>query len=73
MESTSLAVMTASSSTSQKRAILALIPGGKYRSVRQSRMSGWIPMARSSLTECWVAFVFSSEAACMNGTRVRCT
>ena len=30
-----------------------------------------MPMARSSLTECWVAFVLSSEAACMKGTSVR--
>ena len=65
--------MTASSSTSQKSAIFDLIPGGRKRSVRQSRMSGWMPIARSSFTECWVAFVLSSEAACMNGTSVRCT
>ena len=71
--STSFAVMTASSSTSQKSAIFDLMPGGRYRSVRQSRMSGWIPIARSSLTECWVAFVLSSAAAWMNGTRVRWT
>ena len=44
---------------------LGLDAGGKYRSVRHSRMSGWMPMARSSFTECWVALVFSSEAACM--------
>src|SRR2546430_3839337 len=25
-----------------------------------------MPIARSSLTECWVAFVFNSWAACMN-------
>ena len=71
--STSLAVMTASSSTSQKSAILDLMPGGRKRSVRHSRMSGWIPIARSSFTECWVALVFSSAAACMNGTSVRWT
>ena len=32
--------------------------------------SGWIPMRRSSLTECCVGFVFSSPAASMNGTSV---
>jgi len=30
-------------------------------------------MARNSLTECWVAFVFNSWAACMKGTSVRWT
>ena len=37
---------------------------------RQTTMSGWIPMRRSSLTECCVGFVFSSPAASMNGTSV---
>ena len=75
MVSTSRADTTASSSTSQNSAIFALIDGvsGCSLSVRQSSTSGWIPMARSSLTECWVALVLSSEAAWMNGTRVRCT
>jgi len=40
MVSTSLAVMTASSSTSQKSAIFDLIAGGRKRSVRQSTISG---------------------------------
>ena len=35
-------------------------------------MSGWMPMRRSSFTECWVGFVFSSPAWPMNGTSVRC-
>ena len=39
---------------------------------RQTTMSGWIPMRRSSLTECCVGFVFSSPAASMNGTSVTC-
>ena len=43
------------------------------RSVRHIRMSGWIPMALRSRTECWVGFVFSSPAAPMYGTSVRCT
>ena len=37
---------------------------------RQTTTSGWIPMRRSSLTECCVGFVFSSPAVSMNGTRV---
>jgi len=36
--------------------------GGMSLSVLQSRMSGWIPIARSSFTLCWVGFVFSSPA-----------
>ena len=40
---------------------------------RQTTMSGWIPMRRSSFTECWVGLVFSSPAASMNGTSVTCT
>ncbi len=34
-------------------------------------MSGAIPIRRSSLTECWVGFVFSSPACPMYGTSVR--
>ena len=63
--------MTASSSTSQKSAIFDLMAGGRKRSVRQSTISGWIPIARSSFTECWVALVLSSPEALMNGTSVR--
>ena len=33
------------------------------RSVRQTRMSGWMPICRSRPTECWVGLVFSSAAA----------
>ena len=36
-------------------------------------MSGWMPMRRSSWTECWVGLVFSSPACPRNGTSVRCT
>ena len=42
-------------------------------SVRQSRMSGWMPISRSSFTECCVGLVFTSPAVAMNGTSVRCT
>ena len=55
--------MTASSSTSQKSAIFDLMAAGRKRSVRQRTMSGWIPIARSSFTECWVALVLSSPDA----------
>ena len=36
-------------------------------------MSGWMPMRRSSWTECWVGLVFSSPAWPRNGTSVRWT
>ena len=71
MVSTSRAVMTACSSTSQNRAIFCFTSRGRGRSVRQSRMSGWIPMERRSLTLCCVGFVFTSPAVPMNGTSVR--
>jgi len=67
-----LRVMTASSSTSQKRAIFDLMPAAVAIGAAEQDV-GWMPIARSSLTECCVALVFSSEAACMYGTRVRCT
>ena len=41
------------------------------RSVRQIRMSGWIPICISSRTECCVGLVLSSPAAAMYGTSVR--
>ena len=65
--------MTASFGTLQKSAIFSFTSSGSVISERQSRMSGWIPIARSSFTECCVAFVFSSAAAWMKGTSVRCT
>ena len=34
-------------------------------------MSGWMPIERSSLTECWVGLVFSSPAVGMYGISVR--
>src|SRR3989304_1166926 len=63
----------ASSSTSQKSAIFDLMAGVSRcsLSVRHSSTSGWMPIARSSLTECCVALVLSSPAAWMKGTRVR--
>src|ERR1043165_5706303 len=59
----SRAVIPASSSTSQKSAILRLMSWSRWRSVRHSRMSGWMPMARRSRTLCCVGLVFSSPAA----------
>ena len=40
------------------------------RSERQTMMSGWIPMLRSSFTLCWVGLVFSSPDVPMNGISV---
>ena len=54
--------MTASGLTLQKSAIFFLSLPGISRSERQSRMSGWMPIERSSLTECWVGLVFNSPA-----------
>ena len=64
--------MTASTSTSAKSAILSRMSGDSSSLERATTMSGWIPMRRSSLTECCVGFVFSSPAASMNGTSVTC-
>ena len=36
-------------------------------------MSGWMPISRSSSTECWVGLVFSSPATPMKGTSVTWT
>src|SRR5216117_2221933 len=36
-------------------------------------MSGWMPISRSALTECWVGLVLSSPEASMKGTSVRWT
>src|SRR2546426_6026867 len=65
--------MTASSSTLQKSAIFDLISLERKRSVRHSRMSGWIPILSSSFTECCVGLVLSSWAAAINGTKVTWT
>ena len=35
--------------------------------------SGWMPMPRSSLTECWVGLVLSSPVAASDGSRVTWT
>src|SRR3990170_2877036 len=51
--------MTASTSTSVKRAIFSRISSGTGSSERRTMTSGWMPIARSSRTECWVGFVLS--------------
>ena len=72
LESVSMG-MTASGATSQKSAIFSLIEWGMGWSERQTMASGWMPMARSSLTECCVGFVFSSPVAPMYGSSVTWT
>jgi hypothetical protein len=62
MLSTSTAEMTALSATLVNSAILRRSPSGSGFSLRHSRMSGWIPIERSSFTECCVGLVFSSPA-----------
>ncbi len=52
--------MTDVSRTEQKSASLRRSDGGIGRSQRTSRMSGWMPMERSSFTECCVGLVFNS-------------
>ena len=48
--------------TSHRSEIFRLSAGPIGRSERHTIASGWIPMLRSSRTECWVGFVFSSSA-----------
>src|SRR3954452_5460362 len=71
MLSTSFAEPTASTGSDAKSAIFLRMSRSSPPSERQSSMSGWIPMRRSSLTECCVGFVFSSPAWPMYGTSVR--
>ena len=44
---------------------LSAIPAGMGMGARQSRISGWMPMERSSFTECCVGLVFISPAVAM--------
>jgi hypothetical protein len=68
-----MAWITALGRTLQNWAILRFSSTGISCSQRHSRMSGWMPIERSSLTECWVGLVFISPAVLMNGSKVRCT
>jgi hypothetical protein len=63
--------MTARFSTLENRAIFSNMSGVISRSVRQMRMSGWIPIWRSFSTECCVGLVLASPAALRNGISVR--
>jgi len=65
MVSASTAEMTARSCTLVKSAILLRSPSGMGRSARQSSTSGWMPMERSSFTECWVGLVLISPEVLM--------
>jgi hypothetical protein len=58
--------MTAAPHVGEQRDLAALASGSGC-SLRHSSTSGWMPMLRSSLTECWVGLVFSSPAAAMYG------
>ena len=71
MSAESIAWITPDSRTLQNRPILRFSSGGIGCSHRHSRMSGWMPMERSSLTECCVGLVFISPAVLMNGNSVR--
>ena len=73
MLGTSMALTTASSSTSHMSAILRLLLSETGRSLRSTSASGWIPIERSAATECWVGLVFCSPDAPMNGTSDTCT
>jgi hypothetical protein len=73
MQLTSGAAMTQSTGTLQKSEIFSLMARESGCSVRQMRMSGWMPISRSSFTECCVGLVLSSPAAAMYGTSVTCT
>jgi hypothetical protein len=73
MQATSTAAITQSTGTLENSEIFSFIGRDRGRSHRQSRMSGWIPISRISLTACCVGFVLSSPAVAMKGTRVTCT
>ena len=65
--------MTASASTSVNSAIFSRISSGTGWSDRRTITSGWMPMPRSSLTECCVGFVLSSPVAASSGSSVTWT
>src|SRR5438445_528201 len=61
MVGTSRLSITAPNSTLQNSAILRFTSSESARSVRQIRMSGWIPISISSRTECCLGFVVGHE------------
>ena len=64
--------MTERTSTLVKSAIFFLSSSGTGCSERHITMSGWMPMPRSSFTECWVGLVLISPTLARCGTSVRC-
>ena len=62
--------ITARLGTPQKPPILRLRSSLMSLSLRHTSTSGWMPMARNSLTECWVGFVLSSPEVPIYGRRV---
>jgi hypothetical protein len=65
MSSASTAENTARSSTLVNSAILRRCSGGSGSRQRHSSTSGWMPMERSSFTECCVGLVLISPAVRM--------
>ena len=65
MESTSHAEMTASFCTLVKSAIFRRSSSGSGWIVRQRSASAWMPISRSSFTECCVGLVLISPAEAM--------
>ncbi len=68
MDAASTAATTASIGTSHNSEIFSLRFRLSGRSERHTMTSGCRPRDRSSFTECWVGFVFSSPVGPMNGT-----
>ena len=62
MLSTSRAEMTDSTGSEANSAIFLRMSSDRPPSDRHISMSGWMPMRRSSLTECCVGLVLSSPA-----------
>ena len=67
----SRAWITALSRTLQKSPSLRRSSRGPPIAARQSRICGWTPIERNSLTECWVGLILSSPAVGMKGRSVR--
>ncbi|OPY27136.1 MAG: hypothetical protein A4E31_01274 [Methanomassiliicoccales archaeon PtaU1.Bin030] len=70
MDLASAAETTASKGTSQNREILRFMEYSRGSAALATITSGWIPMERSSLTECCVGFVFCSPTVPSMGTNV---
>ena len=68
---TSHSSMTISSGTLQNSDSLRRCSSAMAISVRQTSMSGKMPMLCRMLTDCWLGFVFISPTDLMYGTNVR--